>query len=847
MLLALRGIGGICAFWGAAGALAGAEHVHEGKESVFDPLVGDLRAFGRLKDTLAFDKHEVSSVDIDALIANMTLREKVAQMTQLDIYSMMNGEDRNPATALNRTITEEYAKLGIGSILNAPFPGPIDGRTGWDASEWQSITDQIKRIYRQHSKIPMIYGIDTIHGATYVRGATLFGQPLSAASSFNPDLVFKMGEIEAKDTLAAGIPWIFSPILGIAVQPKWSRVYETFGEDPYLVSQMGTSIIQGIQQSGQAAACMKHFIGYSNPIDGLDRADNVISDFDLLNYFAPSFLAAAQAGVKSAMETYVSINGYPVIASHKILTDLLRTDMAFSGMLVSDYSEIDRMQFEHHLVATVDEAVQISLTQTSLDMNMGPKAEDYFATVERLVQQGLVPESRIDESVRRILALKKDLGLFEEHSELSRNKASSLARSVGSEEDQAVALSLAHESVILLKNNGNTLPIELNAEGGNTTIFVTGPISDNKGFMCGGWSVFWSGSSNSSHFPNGCTLKEAISAKVGVHGHVEHLEAVDVDGNMSEENLDKALAIAKRSKYTVVVLGEGNYAEKGGDIDDLALPEGQRIYLRALTEISSTQVILVLITGRARTLGGTHEDTGAIVASFLPCEQGGQAIADVLFGDVNPSGKLPITYPKHAGNAMPYFHRVNTVCQGWQDCEVEWPFGYGLSYSQFTYSNLRLNATHVDAKGSLQVQVTVKNEGPYDGDEVVLLFLTQSFRLASAPEAKMLKRFEKIHLASGESRDVRFTLGMRDWSYYAAEIGQGFPLRVEPGEFIISIQQSVNGEAKETDNNNPVVKSVAEAPIRDRGGNRPSGESIQLPTQIQSLSASFHIVGTQTS
>ena len=345
-------------------------------------------------------------------------------MTQVDIYSMVSDTTRDPTRALRKDKVIVYAQLGIGSILNCPFGEEVDGRTGWTASDWRVIIDQIKAIYRDHSKTPMIYGIDTIHGATYVKGATLFGQPLSAASSFNLDLVGQMGKIEAKDTLAAGIPWIFSPVLGIAVQPKWARVYETFGEDPYLVSRMGAAIIRGIQKSGKVAACMKHFIGYSNPTSGLDRADNVIDDFAMVNYFAPSFLAAVQAGVKTAMETYVSVNGYPVIASHKLLTSLLRQDMDFQGLLVSDYTEIDRMNQEHHVAASIADADRIALTQTSLDMNMGPRERDFIDTVEKLVQQRVVPETRLDASVRRILTLKKELGLLQEHSGDQRGPSS---------------------------------------------------------------------------------------------------------------------------------------------------------------------------------------------------------------------------------------------------------------------------------------------------------------------------------------------------------------------------------------------------------------------------------------
>lgn len=772
------------------------------------------------------------------------MREKVAQMTQLDIYSMMNGDDRNPHTALNKQVAIQYAQLGIGSILNCPFPGPTGGRIGWSASDWLVIINQIKDIYRQHSKTPMIYGIDTIHGATYVKGATLFGQPLSAASSFNPELVYQMGQIEAKDTLSAGIPWVFSPVLGIAVQPRWSRVYETFGEDPHLASVMGASIIRGIQSSGRVAACMKHFIGYSNPTSGLDRADNVITDWDLVNHFARPFLAAVQAGVQTAMETYVSVNGYPVIASHKLLVDLLRKDMKFTGMMVSDYSEIDRMMEEHHLVPSVAEAVRVSLSQTSLDMNMGPNVNDFMDTVEALVQKQLLAESRLDASVLRILNLKKSLGLLREHAAPPSNGEDDPV--VGSAKDQQVALQLARESIVLLENQANTLPLDRYAA--NSSIFITGPIADNKGYMCGGWSVYWQGSSNSSHFPNGKTFKDAMMERSGPNLRIEHLNVVDTDGQMAPEDLRKGLIMAEQSEYTIVLLGEANYAEKSGDIDDLSLPEGQRVYLQALTEITTTKVILVLITGRPRLLHGAHAGAKAVLLSMLPCEQGGEALAEIVFGDVNPSAKLPITYPKTSGAMLPYFHRVNTVCKQWDECPVEWEFGYGLSYTQFKYSDLALNTTKVHATDSLEVTVTLENAGSRDGSEAVLLFVAQKYRLASVPEHKLLKRFQKLHLKAHERQSVKFVLTMDDWSYFEPHIGSGFEQRTEPGEFVVSIMTSRHmDEAPQADE-----KAGEHGGLEGRGGvsherfggpnGRGSGSATASVSNASQLSASFFVV-----
>ncbi|KAI9906692.1 hypothetical protein PsorP6_004156 [Peronosclerospora sorghi] len=497
----------------------------------------------------------------------MTIRQKAAQMTQMDIYSMVNGKERDPKKALKRDVVALYARAGVGSIFNSPFAaGPLGGRTGWNTSEWRDVIQQIHQIYKEEgAAVPVLYGIDTIHGATYVQGATLFAQPINAAASFNPELIFRMGVVAAKDTLNAGIPWIFSPVLGVSVQPKWSRVYETFGEDPLLSSVVGAALIRGLQSSGNVAACMKHFIGYSNIREGLDRADSVITDWELVNYYAPPFLAAVRAGVRTAMESYVSINGEPVIASRKILIDLLRHDMNFTGLLVSDYGEVDRMYYEHHLVPNVAAAIQVAMKETSLDMNMSPNLQAFGDTIEALVAGGIISENHLDESVRRILETKRDLGL------LDVNFYNKFARgitkdNVDSAADQKDALKLAQESAILLENHRKALPIDLHTVA---SVFVTGPVSDNKGFQCGGWSVFWQGSSDSTIFPNGLTLKEAIEKKAASSGSqtkVEHLEVVDIDGNVNAKDFQRGLQLAAKSEYTLVALGEPNYAEKSGDL-----------------------------------------------------------------------------------------------------------------------------------------------------------------------------------------------------------------------------------------------------------------------------------------
>ncbi|RLN53703.1 hypothetical protein BBJ29_001322 [Phytophthora kernoviae] len=713
-------------------------------EHVYDPLTS---VFAELRTPSVAP----NDVDLGNLLANMTVRQKAAQMTQMDIYSMMDGDQRDPNKALKRDVVAEYARAGVGSILNT----------------------KIHQIYKEEgAAVPMLYGVDTIHGATYVQGATLFGQPISAAASFNPDLVYKMGAVAAKDTLSAGIPWIFSPVLGIAVQPKWARVYETFGEDPLLASVMGAALVRGLQSSGKVAACMKHFIGYSNVREGLDRADNVITDWELVNYYAPSFLAAVRAGVRTAMESYVSVNGVPVIASKKLLVDLLRHDMNFTGLLVSDYSEVDRMVWEHHLVPSVADAVRVTLQETSLDMNMSPNLKAFSDTIESLVAKGLIPESRLDESVRRILEVKRDLGLLDlnYYDEFSQDSIDSDSE-VGSAIDQGDALSLAQESVILLENYKNTLPIDAQKA---KSVFVTGPVSDNKGYLCGGWSVFWQGSTTSSVFPNGLTFKEAVQAKAESSGgqmDVEHLEVVDIDGNINPQDFQRGLELAAKSEYTLVALGEKNYAEKTGDLlGSLALSAGQLWYLEELAKLNSTKL-------------------------------------------------------------LPYFHRVNTRCQPFDECPVQWEFGHGLSYSKFEYSSMQLNTTHVHAKtGALLVSVTVTNRGTRPGKEVVMLFVAQKYRRAAVPESKLLRAFKKLdELAPGASQDVEFVLTPDDWSYYLPGlVGRGFQKQAEPGEFAVSLLPSATDSSVMA---NPSLwgndKKARDGQSKNRGGPNTDGSTVK--------------------
>ncbi|KAG7399859.1 hypothetical protein PHYBOEH_007720 [Phytophthora boehmeriae] len=709
-----------------------------------------------------------------SIVAGFSMDQVIGEMTQIDISTVIYPEDNT----LNEDQVRAYAQQHVGSYLNTIWDEPLGEKFGWNATEWRAIVSRIQEItMEENNGHPILYGLDSVHGANYVTGAVIFPQQINAGASFNVDLAYEMGRITARDTLAAGIPWIFGPILDISQNPLWSRTYETFGEDPYMVTVLGEAVIRGLQSSNRTAACMKHFVGYSKTPTGHDRDGVVMSDFDLLNYFVPPFKAAIDAGVMTAMENYISINGVPVVANSKILDDLLRRDLGFDGLVVSDWAEINNLKDWHRVVETYEEAVRLSLTHTSLDMSMVPNDTAFIDYAQNMISSYPHYESRLRESAQRIVKLKLQLGLYE-----NPVPGEEYEFTVGNDDDKATALNMARESIVLLKNNESTLPLPKDA-----SVFLTGHSADNVGHQCGGWTVAWQGYSGNEMFPNGITVRQGLETLVG-NNSFTYFNGLYDNGTYSEADLATAVQHASQHEYTIAVIGEKQYTEKPGDIDDLALPQGQIDYVEALAA-TGTKVIIVLFEGRPRLLGSLPEKASAIIHGLLPCELGGQAMAEILYGEVNPSGKLPITYPKDSGNiAIPYNHRVSTQC-AYDHCWMEWDFGAGLSYTEFNYSAVTLSKTTVTGpEDSITATVTVTNTGTRAGKETVMLFLTQPYRLISVPEVKMLKKFTKIELKPSEAREVSFTLTADDWSVYDPQIGSGFKTVAEDGKFVVAVK-----------------------------------------------------------
>ncbi len=704
---------------------------------------------------------------VEALLRKMTLAEKVGQMTQLEISTVCDGSNQdlriNPAK-----LEKALLQYGVGSILN------VSGEA-LTLNKWHEIIGQIQETAKKtRLKIPVIYGIDSVHGFNYAQGATLFPQNIGMAATWNPALMMRASEITAMETRASGIPWNFSPVLDLGRQPVWPRYYETYGEDPYLAKVMGVASVRGYEGASVAAkdkvaSCLKHYMGYSFPLSGKDRTPAWIPENYLREYFLPSFQAAIAAGARSVMVNSAEINGVPVHANKHILTDILRTELGFRGLVVSDWEDIKKMVTQHGVAATEKEATRISV-MAGIDMSMVPSSYSFSDNLMALVKEGAVPMARIDEAVRRVLYLKFELGLFE-----SPMPDAAAKSKFASTESRAVSLQAARESITLLKNEGNVLPL---AKG--RKVLVTGPAADSLVSLNNGWTYVWQGTNEKLYPKDRATILSAIKAKVG-NENVKYVQGAAFE---KEESIAQAAQAARDADVVVLCLGEGAYAETPGNIDDLTLPEAQ---LKLAEAIAATgkPVVLVLSEGRPRIISRIADAMNAIVLALNPSHEGGQAISDVLFGDYNPGGKLPFTYPRNPNALLAYDHKIwedGATSFGYTPFKPQWNFGDGLSYTTFAYSDLKLDKKMVGASGDVTVSVKVANTGNQAGKEAVLMFV-RDVVASITPPGKRLKRFAKIYLEPGQSKTLTFKLNRDDLSF----IGVNNKPTVEAGDFEVMI------------------------------------------------------------
>ncbi|MEI6059514.1 MAG: glycoside hydrolase family 3 N-terminal domain-containing protein [Bacteroidota bacterium] len=706
---------------------------------------------------------------IDLLLNKMTLEEKIGQMTQvtIDVVSVTN------STGVVEPHQVDLAKLHnaivdyhVGSILNV-------ANHCYTREHWLEIISAIDKMTTGQTvlKIPVLYGIDAIHGATYTEKSTLFPQEIAMAATWNPQLVEQAGSITAYETRASYIPWNFSPVLDMGRNPVWPRLWETFGEDVFLTSTMGKALVNGyeggdISDKYKVASCLKHYMGYSFPLSGKDRTPAWIPENYLREYFLTPFAEAVKAGAHSIMINSGEINGTPVHADHHILTDILRGELGFKGIAVSDWEDIKRLYTIQHVASSPKEAVKMAVL-AGVDMSMVPMDFTFYDYLLQLVKEGSVPQARIDEAVRRILRVKMELGLFE-----NMYYPASDYPKFGSEEFRLANLETAREAVTLLKNDNKILPLPKNAK-----VLVTGFAANSMRCLNGGWTYTWQGQLSDTYAEYKSTILEAIQAKIGGK-NVLYAEGTRFD---SLSDINNALQLAGQADYIVLCLGELSYTEQMGNIDDLYLPDAQVEFAKKLAA-TGKPVILVLTEGRPRIISKFADAMKGILQAYLPGNEGGPAIADILFGDVNPSGKLSYTYPRYPNDLTHYDHKYNEDSQNPLTSNTsfypQFPFGFGLSYTEFKYSNLTISKKILGMDESLNITVDVTNTGALKGKEVVQLYVSDLYA-SNTPSVKRLRGFEKIELLPGQTKTVSFDISSRDLAFVNREL----KWITEPGEF----------------------------------------------------------------
>jgi len=723
-----------------------------------------------------------NSQKIEALLKRMTLEEKVGQMTQLTLGIIVTGQDQNiqidPAK-----LEKAIVKYGVGSILNV-------SDQALTPDKWHDTIKQIQEAATKKTRlgIPVIYGIDSIHGATYVQGATLFPQEIGMAATWNPELMKRGSEIAAMETRAAGIPWSFSPVLDLGRNPLWPRFWETFGEDPYLAKVLGVAFVRGLEGSDVAsqdrvASSLKHYMGYSFPLTGRDRTPAWIPENHLREYFLPTFAAAVQAGARTVMVNSGEINGVPGHINHHLLTGILRDELGFKGLVVTDWEDIKKLVTIWRVAANEKEATRMAVMAGN-DMSMVPLDYSFADHLVTLVKEGAVPQSRIDEAVRRILRVKFELGLFEKPT-----PDPALKSKIGMPESRQAALQAARESMTLLKNTNNLLPLAKDQK-----VLVTGPTADSMISLNNGWSYVWQGSEESLYPKDSVSIRRAIEKVGGTNvtyvpgtkitrrpGSASNNTPTDIE---AEVDIPAAVRAAQAADVVVLCLGEGSYCETPGNITDLTLGELQ-LRLAEAIQATGKPVVLVLVEGRPRVINRIVDKAGAVLMAYNPGNAGGQAVADVLFGDVNPSGKLPFTYPRTPNGLITYDHKpfeTEDTAFGNMAFKPQFEFGQGLSYTTFAYSDLRLGQKTMTGNADFSVSVTVANSGRRAGKEVVQLYVSDLVASLS-PAGKRLRRFAKIYLEPGQSRTLTFTLRRDDLSFIGAD---NKPI-IEPGEFEVTI------------------------------------------------------------
>ena len=689
----------------------------------------------------------------------MTLKEKIGQMTQIDVASMMGeGEwDRGPLNEAQ--LKNVFEKNQVGSILSGGGAAPVPNTP----KAWAEMTNQLQDAALEYSRlgIPYIYGIDAVHGHNNVLGATLYPHNVGLGATWDPALVEKVAARVAKDLRAVGTPWTFAPVADVARDARWGRFYESFGESPLLASELTAASVRGFEASGKVAATVKHFAGYGESLIGFDRSPAFLDLRTLRTTQLPSFAAGITAGAQAMMVNSGSVNGVPVHASPYLLQHVARKQLGFDGVFVSDWEDILKLVTVHKVAKNFKEAVAMSIN-AGVDMYMVPHDADTFtSTLTELVNEGTVPQARIDDAVGRILELKFKLGLFE----IPYTDAEA-ADAVVTEKDRSLAKQAALESITLLERG--SLPFDKSVKN----IFVVGPSADSTENQMGGWTIGWQGMDNPSEAPPGLTVSEALEKAAP--------ENVTVNYTSDYQDTEAVKTAASKADVAVVVVGETPYAEGEGNSSTLAFPDEQLRLLRTLIE-TDTPVVVVLLAGRPLIFPeNIWLGLDSLVMAYLPSSEGGTAVADVLYGNANPSGKLPFSWPKHTGQ-LPLTYDVLPGAP----YDPLYAFGYGLSYTQFSQQNL---SAAQDGK-TVKVSVEVENTGELAGSETVQVYLSRPPVGVLTP-VKELVGFAKVRLGPGEQRTVNVTVPLERFAVIPGDIlGEAEP-EVLPGSYMLQVGQA---------------------------------------------------------